>query len=628
MAGLRPVEMQKVRIFALRSILTQLIADLHKAGVMEIKKEKFTGLEDGRPLEFFNVVSEQLVKVRAINAMLEKYSGRKDFAEPKRLDVEEAIRLSKELGIEKKLKSLTAQVSAKESEISKLKEKLAVVGSLLPFKGIDFSKLETRTVSFRVGEYPSEKLDFLKGILDKEFDVYNLISPTESPTTLLMFKKTDKNVDQILSNSGFSIVEIPEETTTANKTKKALENGLREAESDLQKSRKELLALADSNIEKIKDIIHSLKIEADRAEIASRFGFSKSMVAFEGWIIKKEVPEIKKVVERFKDRALLEELPITHDEVPPTILGNPKIATPFEFLTKNYSLPNYFELDPSMIYLIALPIIYGMIVGDVLYGVLSIFIAKWLMKKFEKSDIMTNVSRIWYYSAFPTMIWGVLFDEWGGASHSFWLKEFGILTTPLYTGFHRLHGMAMLIAFTAIVGILHLTLGFIMGAINHWNHDKKHSFAKISWIGVLYGGTFAISSMMFGVFPEAVGLAGFGLLILSAIALVFTEGMIGILELPGLLGNVLSYARIAAVGVAGVAIAELVNGAFAPVPKAGLMAFLFLPLFLGLHLMNCFVAMFEALIQGGRLNIVEFRSKFLEGGGKVFLPFSMHLKNK
>jgi V/A-type H+-transporting ATPase subunit I len=282
-----------------------------------------------------------------------------------------------------------------------------------------------------------------------------------------------------------------------------------------------------------------------------------------------------------------------------------------------------------MVYFITLPILYGMIVGDVMYGLLSVLISMFLLNKFKGSYVMTNVSRIWMYSAVATIFWGIIFNEWGGAGHEYWLgpEGYGLISGPLYNGFHRLHEVAMLIAITAIVGILHLTIGFIIGAYNHWGHHRKHSYAKIAWIGVLYGGTLAISSIMFGVFPEMVGFAGIGLLLLSAVGLAIFEGIIGILEIPGLLGNVLSYTRIAAVGIVGVVIAELVNDAFAPLPSKGIvMAIIFFPLFVLLHFANCFVAMFEALIQGGRLNIVEFRSKFLEGGGRAFMPFSMHLK--
>ena len=625
-AMMKPVKMQKVRIFSLRSVLSGLITALHKEGIMEITAEKFEGLDEGRPLEFFNVVSEQLVKMRSINAMMEKHALKKHSHAPNLFPIEEAIRMSKDLTIGERLKALTANVTAYDSEISRLKEKIGIVEKLLPFKDIDFTKLDTRSISYKVGEIPAEKLDALKIVLDRELELYNLVSPGAGKAALLLYKKTDKNLDQAFASAGFSILEIPLEMTSPITTKRSLEVSLKNAESKLHESNKELNKIAVDNLSKVNEIIYSLKVEADRAEIATKFGFSRSMVAFVGWVMEKDVPKLSKVIDGFGENAMLEQVPLTHHDKPPTVLGNPKITHPFEFITNSYSLPNYFEVDPSTLYLITLPILYGMIVGDVMYGVLSLLLARWLMTKFEKSYIMGNVSRIWYYCAFPTMIWGIIFDEWGGASHSFWLKEFGVASTPFYSGFHRMEEVAMLVAFTTIVGILHLTLGFLVGAYNQWHHSKKHALAKFAWIGVMYGGAIAISSIMFSVFPAEIGYGGIGLLVVSTIVLAITEGLIGIVELPGLLGNVLSYTRIAAIGIAGVVIAELVNEAFAPIPKAGIMAFVFLPIFILLHIVNCFVAMFEALIQGGRLNIVEFRSKFLEGGGKFFLPFSMQAR--
>jgi V/A-type H+-transporting ATPase subunit I len=118
------------------------------------------------------------------------------------------------------------------------------------------------------------------------------------------------------------------------------------------------------------------------------------------------------------------------------------------------------------------------------------------------------------------------------------------------------------------------------------------------------------------------------LLGMSAFILAITEGFIGLLEIPGLMGNALSYARIAAIGVVGVVLAEIINEYFAPTPSAGLFLIITIPLFLIFHFVNMFVAMFEALIQGGRLNLIEFRSKFLKGGGSVFAPFSMKNNEK
>ena len=97
----------------------------------------------------------------------------------------------------------------------------------------------------------------------------------------------------------------------------------------------------------------------------------------------------------------------------------------------------------------------------------------------------------------------------------------------------------------------------------------------------------------------------------------------GAVELPGILGNSLSYARIAAVGIAGVALAEVINESFMPGPEKGLMLLIILPLFLVLHVLNAGLTMVESIVQGGRLNLVEFYGKFFQGGGKAFVPFSV-----
>ena len=103
---LKPTPMQKVRIYSLRSNLSSVIEELHVAGLMEINQKKFDGLEEGRPLEFFNVVSEQLIKVRAINAMLEKYSNKTKSYVPKTIEINEAIKRTKEMTIDETLKKL------------------------------------------------------------------------------------------------------------------------------------------------------------------------------------------------------------------------------------------------------------------------------------------------------------------------------------------------------------------------------------------------------------------------------------------------------------------------------------------------------------------------------------------
>jgi V/A-type H+-transporting ATPase subunit I len=181
-----------------------------------------------------------------------------------------------------------------------------------------------------------------------------------------------------------------------------------------------------------------------------------------------------------------------------------------------------------------------------------------------------------------------------------------------------------LVGLTAFVGMIHLAFGFAIGAINEWKHNKKHAMAKIAWIGVEIGMLLTLLPAIGLVAMPALMYAGLAVLVISVIALAITEGILGIIELPGLLGNILSYTRIAAIGIVGIVIAEILLNQFViPLPEHGIFALLLLPLFLLLHVVNAFIAMFESLVQGGRLNIVEFRSKFLHGGGEIFVPFSV-----
>jgi V/A-type H+-transporting ATPase subunit I len=359
------------------------------------------------------------------------------------------------------------------------------------------------------------------------------------------------------------------------------------------------------------------------------------MYIIEGWVAASDFAKLDSVVKGFGDDAMLEDAGFGHDANPPVVLDNPKQARFMEFITKSYSMPNYFEIDPTVAYFIALPLIYGMIVGDVLYGILSMLIASWLMKKFSKSFMMFNAARIWFYCGIPSIFFGLIFDEWGGMSHFQWSQVIfqwtgiKLLTGSLYIGFHRLENVLVLVGITCVIGLIQLAAGFILGAVNEWNHNRKHAYGKIAWLAVEFGMVFAVLPFMPTIFPGLGAIngiftpVGLAMLVVAGIVIAVTEGFVGVIEIPSFMGNVFSYTRIAAVGMVGVVLAELVNQFLMPSPQQGLLALLFLPIFIAFHLLNCFIAMFESLIQGGRLNIVEFRGKFLQGGNEMFNAFAL-----
>ena len=634
----RPKSMKKVRLIVLKSHVGDLVKDLHEAGLVDIRKTRHEGLDEGRPLGTFDELSAELVKLRGVLSLMEAALPKKDAHVPVAMDGKDALEEARNLGFDAKLRALNQEANALAEKVKTLEGEALNVEKVLPFKGVDFSKLTTRTLSYRVGEMQQGKIDHLEATLTRMSGQNALVSEEGDPATLVIYERKDQQaVDVVLADFGFSDIDLPQGMTTPMEAINSLNAENDKAKSRLSEVRAEMGRISKGHIKKVKDIIFSLEIEADRAEIASRFASSKCAYVLEGWVLESEAPAVKAIADKYDD-VIMEDVHFGHGEMPPTVLDNPKQAGPMEFITKSYSLPNYFEIDPTMMYLVALPILYGMIVGDFIYGLMSIVLGFILLRKFEKSYIMSNVSKIWMISGVPSMAFGIFYDEWGGMSHYHVIELINKWTgvalahAPLYTGFSRMENVLALIALSALAGLIHLGAGFILGAINEWNHSKRHAFAKIAWLGVEIGLTLALLPYLPSMLPQlgyidtAISTAGLVLLGISAVILTVTEGVLGIIEIPGLVGNILSYSRIAAIGIVGVVIAELLNEFILPMPEQGVFAIVLLPVFFVLHVMNCFVAMFESLVQGGRLNIVEFRSKFMHGGGDVFIPFALYSK--
>ncbi len=630
---LKPAKMKKIRIFALKSILPEIIKVLHQMGVMEIRKFRIEGLEDGRPLPFFDNVSTQLVRLRGMLALMDKDVVASSKLEPLEISGSEAISEAEKINslIGGRLLTIAQEITALNEEISKINTQIKIVEKLEVFKGIDFHALSTKRMTFAVGEIPSAKRDIVRKQLGEEDTETTILAPEEANIILVIYDRGKEIfVERVLSECGFSALQIPEGMRTPEEERLRLKMRLEDGKKALKNFNDERRELSEKYVSRVLGLIELLEIEAARSEISSRFAFSDNLSVMQGWIKETDFGRLSKTLaELFGEYAILEDVPLDEHDQPPIVLDNPAYSHPFEFITKSFSMPNYFELDPTVIYFISLPLIYGVVVGDVFYGLLSLLIASWFLRKFERSYVMTSIASIWYISAFPSIFFGLLFDEWGGASHAAWLTllaKWGlpIPVTPLYHGvLSRLHDFPLLLGITLLIGAVHIGIGFLLGAYSLWEHHRKHAYAKLAWLGIEIGGAFAVCSGFLQILPSLFLTPSLVLLIVSIGAMVFFEGAIAIFELPSLVGNILSYARIAAVGVSGVVLAEIINEFFMPLPQAGIAAILFVPLLIILHMVNTFIAMFESLIQIGRLNVIEFKSKFMLGGGIPFSPFML-----
>jgi V/A-type H+-transporting ATPase subunit I len=171
------------------------------------------------------------------------------------------------------------------------------------------------------------------------------------------------------------------------------------------------------------------------------------------------------------------------------------------------------------------------------------------------------------------------------------------------------------------VGVVHIMLGLLIGVWNAIvNKSRSHILERAgTFVGLL--GLVILAGSLTEVLPNGFTTLGWIVLAVGLAALALSLGKIGLfmgpIEFVGVIGNVLSYLRIAALGLASVFLAKVANNMVGVVGSAvvgGIVAVL-------IHALNLIMAIFSPTIQSLRLQYVEFFRKFYEGGQSAFEPF-------
>lgn len=287
----------------------------------------------------------------------------------------------------------------------------------------------------------------------------------------------------------------------------------------------------------------------------------------------------------------------------PTLMRNPRwvsiISPVFKLLE---IVPGYHEYDISPVFLLALSLFFGMIIGDAGYGALYILLTFCAQMKFGGRMKDRRVFHLLYLFSASAVLWGLLTGTVFGQE---WYLKAGMRpVVPI------LNDTKFIQAFCFFIGAVHLTIG------QAWQGLRKlpslTALADAGWIAVIWAAFFLARMLILG---DALPPYTRWLIIGGALLVVFgTSPQRNILKMVGAgLGNlalsimnnftdVVSYIRLFAVGLAGVAISDTVNTlAFAvsdPIVK-------FLILFSG-HAINLLLGPISVLVHGVRLNVLEF----------------------
>ncbi len=334
-----------------------------------------------------------------------------------------------------------------------------------------------------------------------------------------------------------------------------------------------------------------------------------------GWVPVTKLEDVRRAIAAIGEgEVVLELVPIDDADEPPVLMENRRPARPFEALVSLLSAPRYGSLDPTTLMMIFLPLFFGMMLGDIVYGGLLMVGALYLRHRFRvSSPSVSEFARVFVLAAGWAIVWGIVYGELLGDLGHRW---FGL--EPLWI--NREEALEPLLIFAVAVGVAHVSLGLLLGV---WSAMRRHDRKRLSnSIGTLLAlaGLLLVVGVAMGQVPSGFMTPAVATVVVGLVLMIALEGPMGLLtgplELMGTVGNVLSYLRIAAIGIASVYLARVANelGALGPVWIGVIVAALF-------HTLNLALGTFSPAIQALRLHYVEFFGKFYEGGGTAFQPF-------
>ncbi|KXS46887.1 MAG: V-type H+-transporting ATPase subunit I [Methanohalophilus sp. T328-1] len=634
---LKPKSMTRAVIVGHKEVMDETVDTLHDINIFHIEEynEEDSTFKIGKPFENAGEVSKKLVQLRSISSFL----GIKPKEVPKQdtnvlwaeLD-DKLARLESELDEKtEKKNSYETRLKELDSLQKELEPLVSIPIDLKNYRGYESLSVFAGTVK---GDISSE-ISGITNDYELEFD------PNTHTIALFVRKDKEEIVAEMLADYEFREIRVPNMEGTPSEIIADIEserNTINEKITSLE------MSISDIK-ERYSDFILAsdeiLSIESQKSEAPLRIATSEHTFVIDGWVPSDEYNRMTRTLESSTNgRVFVSKQEVTEEEEEevPVEYNNAGIIKPFETIMNLYARPKYKEIDPTALIFISFPLFYGMILGDIGYALILLGLA-FGVKKLFNSDAIKPLMNILIYCQVSTLIFGILYGEFLGfplaSLHGAHGIEPGLIagfeTINLFQSpiggemitypIHRTHLVMTLIVLTALIGVAHINLGYILGFINE---KKKHGFnaamlEKGSWIVVEIGIVLAVLGYV-GYLPIAVGAAIF---VIGFIMLTKGEGIKGPIELPGLLSNSLSYTRLIAVGLSSIYIASTVNLiAFEMIwPQGGIAAVFAILVFIFGHALNTALSIIAPGLHALRLQYVEFFTKFYEGGGKEYSPF-------
>lgn len=640
-------KMKKISITTFHEYSERLLGEFQKSGTIHFKNlelqklpPEYLFLSKKAPVEDFVLLEHKAVIELSLKALKPYLTKNKITSKRPRLTYEECCLYlyDKELKtIHVKIKHILEQKEDLIQEQKKIQsENLQLEQyTFIDFKPSDlkkFKKVKVLLISMK-----SAREDMLSNLQKSFPELYlEMLGKVKQETVYLLASDLQnfEKVQGMLNQHAISVLELSYDDLPQELIKNNL-NRLKTIGLEIEQRIEELKALAHMNDNFLIEL-DALNTVMSRNMVVNHFLSSSTVLYMEGWVPEKNIPELYKLLDKLvPQKYFLESEDVVYEDVEtPIKLHNKGIFSFFENITEMFSLPLYNELDPTSILTIFYLIFFGLMVGDVGYGLILTFGCFLALKLIDFKEKMRKSVKMFSYIGISIILCGFLYGSIFGITF--------FTPIPVKNGGYKpildtQTDIVFMLVLSMVIGMIHIYTGLILKGINCLiQKDYAGVFCdSILWILTLSSGamfllvgTGAINLGSANVYGIIFGICIAGLMVTQGrssktIGGKIGGGLYGVYGLTSYIGDIVSYTRIVALGLSGAYIAfsfnlmsGLIPGTFGKVVFGTLIAVFGQMLNFGLSLLGAYV-------HSCRLQYVEFFGKFFKGGGKPYKPFKV-----
>ena len=582
-------------------------------------------------------------RLQSAEELLKPYAGKAGFGpkpEATRQELEEDIQPALEICAE--LEGLQRRIAQNGSDTEKRRLQLI---SLLPWADMT-DPLETvrSTASLKVmtGTVP---VDGVKALMETGALVQLYGGEKERAALVICPNEEYAGIAPSIRATGFQEKGFGDIRGTASENIQRLRTEIEALEAERAQLEARLAAFGPKR-EEIRRALDGAAIDRDREQSKEALAHTNTAFLLTGWVREDMTEKVRREIEKITDVYYLGFEDPSEGDAVPTVLKNSRLITPYEAVTNLYSLPAYGTIDGTPLMAPFYFIFFGMMLSDTVYGAVLALGAWAFLKYMKPRGMMENLAKVLLMGGISTIFMGLLFGTCAGVS---WPVIFR--GTALENTFPIIDSSAdpiAMLALCAAMGIIQMFYAVFIAAYSCIKHrDWAGAIVdNLSWVFIITG-LLLMAAPSLGL-PAALGTAGKWMAIgFAAVVLLFAgrskknvagrlmSGAGKLYDVTSWLGDVLSYARIFALGLSTGVIGLVLNtlcwdmlfASFKGNPVLMVVGFIIVTvLSVALHAFMMAISTLGCFVHSARLQYVEFFGKFYEAGGKAFKPLRYETK--